>query len=597
MSKIRIIILFMGLLIIKMLAFDFYWCLNTTFTSFSMPQTYLSKYMFAAAMAFPLLFWRSRWYCGIIAAVFDAFIIANLLYFRTYFTVIPLSNYALIDNLSGFTDSVLHSFRWSDLIYPLTTALFFWIVRKRDFSEISISFKKTRKLLVYSISLPMLCFIVYFAIMGGYKSAYESLLKSKQTCGAPMYTILGVLGYEMIMDKVEYTPEVAAEIKGWIKEHERMTRHSLPYSIEARDNCIIILAESMESFPIGKSLDGKEITPNLNAFLKEDNVLYCPSVLTQAKGARSIDAQLLLHTGLLPLQFGAYSSRFPHNIYPSLDKAFKEKYHNGVTCSFTVDKRVVWNVGAVAKSFGYDILLDKPHFVLDEKTGPMGRLGDVSFLRQSSEKIMGEDYFKTGGHTLLQCVTYSGHDPFVIPEESKRISFSSSMPEVLERFLVVANYTDYAIGEFVRFIRSNPKFQNTMIVITGDHEALGTRRRELRKDPVGKEIVGEGYYTPFIVLNSPVSLLYDKVMGQVDMYPTLLDLLGMQDYSWKGLGESILSPHKKPYAISPQMEIVGDTTGVSKEEIEHAVEAWKISDLMLKTDFFAKENSPLKNRN
>lgn len=426
--------------------------------------------------------------------------------------------------------------------------------------------------------------------MGGYKNAYESLLMSKQTCGAPMYTILGVLGYEMIMDKVEYTPEVANEIKGWIKEHEKLTKHDLPYAIEARDNCIIILAESMESFPIEKRVEGKEITPYINALLKEDNVIYCPFVLTQAKGARSIDAQLLLHTGLLPLQFGAYSSRFPHNTYPSLDKAFKAKYKDGKTISFTVDKKVVWNVGAVAQSFGYDVLLDKPHFVLDEKTGPMGRLGDVSFLRQSSQKILDEDLFKTGGHTILQCVTYSGHDPFIIPEKSKRISFKSKMPETLERFLTVANYTDFAIGEFVKFIRSNPKFNNTMIVITGDHEALGTRRKELRESTVGKQIVSDGYYTPFIVLNSPVKLRYNKVMGQVDMYPTLLDLMGLESYPWKGLGESILSPHKKPFAVSPQMEIVGDTTEASKQEIEHAIKAWKISDLMLKTDFFGKND-------
>ena len=46
----------------------------------------------------------------------------------------------------------------------------------------------------------------------------------------------------------------------------------------------------------------------------------------------------------------------------------------------TVDKKVVWNVAIVAQDFGYDKLLDKPYFVLDEKTGLRHRLGDVSFL-------------------------------------------------------------------------------------------------------------------------------------------------------------------------------------------------------------------------
>src|SRR3712207_8613341 len=88
---------------------------------------------------------------------------------------------------------------------------------------------------------------------------------------------------------------------------------------------------------------------------------------------------------------------------------------------FTVDKKVVWNVAIVAQDFGYDKLLDKPFFVLDEKTGPRKRLGDVSFLRQCGEKLLTEELFQTGGHTLVQCVTYSGHGPFIIPEKSKRV--------------------------------------------------------------------------------------------------------------------------------------------------------------------------------
>ena len=74
-----------------------------------------------------------------------------------------------------------------------------------------------------------------------------------------------------------------------------------------------------------KNVEGKEITPNLNRMLKEENVLYAPYVQTQVKGSRSIDGQLLLHTGLLPINYGAYSARFPHHTYYSIDKAFKEK--------------------------------------------------------------------------------------------------------------------------------------------------------------------------------------------------------------------------------------------------------------------------------
>ena len=53
---------------------------------------------------------------------------------------------------------------------------------------------------------------------------------------------------------------------------------------------------------------------------------------------------------------------------------------------------------------------------------------------------------------------------------------------------------------------------------------------------LGKDIISPERFTPLIVLNSPVHLRYEKVMGQVDLYPTLLDLLGADDYPWRGLG-------------------------------------------------------------
>ncbi|MCE9105997.1 LTA synthase family protein [Bacteroides pyogenes] len=587
MKSRKILSLFIGCLFLKFLLFDLDWCLNTTFSSFSFPQTYFSKFLLASLLAVPLTFIRTRWYCAIVASLVDILLVVNLMYFRTYFTSIPWDSYFLAGNLADFSDSVLSSLRWSDLLFPLSTVLFFVLIRGQKLGDrLKENLSRSLKFLAVCIGAPAFVLGVIFAFYGGYKKAYEALLIDYQTCGTPIYTIPGSLYYEHIQDKTEYTPEIKKEIEDWLSKQPR--RQELPYKIEARDNCIIILAESFESFVLEKVVEGKEITPYLNRLLKEDNVLYAPYVQSQVKGARSIDGQLLLHTGLLPVNFGAYSARFPHHTYYTIDKAFKEKHDGGVTRCFTVDKKVVWNVAIVAQDFGYDKLLDKPFFVLDEKTGPRKRLGDVSFLRQCGEKLLTEELFQTGGHTLVQCVTYSGHGPFIIPEKSKRVHFSERIPTLLKNYIEVANYTDYAIGKFVEFLRSHPKFDSTMIVITGDHEGFGTSRSGLYADPVGKDIISPQRFTPFIVLNSPVSLRYEKVMGQIDMYPTLLDLIGADDYPWRGLGRSILSPDKKGFAISSQMEIIGDTTGVSPAELQHARDAWRVSDLMICCDYFAR---------
>lgn len=56
-------------------------------------------------------------------ALLDFLLIANLMYFRTYYTAIPLNSYGLSGNLADFTGSVIDSLRWYDSLFPLSTLI------------------------------------------------------------------------------------------------------------------------------------------------------------------------------------------------------------------------------------------------------------------------------------------------------------------------------------------------------------------------------------------------------------------------------------------------------------------------------------------
>ena len=90
-----------------------------------------------------------------------------------------------------------------------------------------------------------------------------------------------------------------------------------------------------------------------------------------------------------------------------------------------------------------------------------------------------------------------------------------------------------------------------MIVILGDHEGLGQTREELLKSSdLARNYLGKGRFTPFIVANSPVAGRYDEVMGQVDVFPTILDFLGVKHDEWRGLGISALDTTRPGVAFS-----------------------------------------------
>ena len=574
-----------GRLVLSICKLEIIGCSDTTFQSFSQPESYLIKGAIALLLAFPMVFFRSRWYAGIVCFLLDILLVANLMYWRTYYTAIPWNSYFLAGNLADFMGSVYASVRWCDgLFFAMTLGLLFYTSR---YGDLRSSRSETRRQAVWFAAGFLICVVATVGLTfarGGFQRSYEK----RNTCATPTFTVFGTLCYEFVKESMSITPEIHSEIERWLSA----TSRSYPVSgVEHRKHCVVILAESFEGWMLERNVEGKEVTPYLNRWLKDSCTLYAPRVQTQVRGGRSIDAQLLVNTGLLPIANGAYSIRFPNHRYPSLAKALKQACgEKGRMVGMTSDKRIVWNQQGVAMAFGFDRLYDEKSFTKEERMGVKKRVGDYPFLQQCAEKIAGEIAGSgDSSRCFFQLVTYSGHSPFVIPDEYKRISFSPGMPEVLNNYLTAANYTDYAIGKFIERLQEEGLFDETMIVVTGDHEGLASVRQSLCETKEGSGLVSPFEYTPFIVINSPVGMRYEKVMGQVDIYSTLLDLTGLDDYGWKGMGQSILDPSHLGVAAIWNLTIAGDTTGICPEAIERMKQSWRISDLMIRGDYFRSD--------
>lgn len=588
----RLFFLFSGLFFFKFLWFDFGWCMISTFRPFSAVETYLYAALATLVLLFPLVVWRMERTTWVIAVLLDMLHIANLMYFRTYYTAIPLDSYALIGNMKDFTDSVWGSLKGTDAVLPLSTLVAALFRKKMRLSFVpACLLRKMCGYLAFTGGL-MLILGGVLSVKGGFKKAYESLQDSyTHTCVTPMYTVFGSLYYDYIRGGEVYTPEIGMQIKTWLNEH--VSEETTETDALVRTRCILILAESLESWVLEESVEGQELMPYLNRLLKDSTTIYAPYVLSQVKGGRSIDAQLMINTGLLPIDNGVYSLKYPHSTYPSLVKAMKEKYGASARAyTLTGDKPVVWNQCVIEPAFGYDALLSRADFVNDEPVGPSYRpqIGDRSLMRQIAGKIAAGEVWDDKGQTFLQCVTYSGHFPFVLPKHLQKVSFSDRFPSRMRDYMMTANYTDRAIGMFIERLKEIGAYENTLIVITGDHEGLVDMRREWCATAAGKGIVSEQPMVPLIILNAPKGMRYEKVMGQIDIYPTLLQLMGLTGYWWKGLGESILSPSKQGVAIDPHGKIYGDKEILSDEEVRHLKDAWSVSDAIIRYDYFRRRN-------
>lgn len=564
-------------------AFDVIWCMDTTFASFSFFETYATKIIATLALAGVYALTRCRWAQIVVMALLDVLLVANLMYFRTYYSAIPASSYLEAGNLADFKASVTDSLRWADIVLLLISIAT---------AVIAFRYKTTKRQPLTAVLKWWAAPLAGFALLltgvnlckGGFHKSLRSVRQSAYLCSAdaPIFSVFGCIWYDITDAAEPITPEKQAEIERWLASQPK---HQPADSVtEKRSNLLIVFAESLESWVLEKKVDGKEITPYLNRLLKEKSTLYAPNVLTQVKGGRSIDAQLMICSGLLPLMSGTYSSLYYDNTFYTLQKAMRGLKHSR-SYLLTIDKVSTWNQGAVARSFGTDTIISYHDFKMTEAFGTHKRIGDASFFQQCREKIERGEVWKPGESVYMQFVTYSGHAPFKLPDHLRTITFPASIPEKAADYMTTAHYTDKAIGDFVAYLKTLPQYKETIVVIVGDHEGLASYRQELVGNPACRGLVSDKQLTPFIVLNSPVGMRYDKFMGQIDIYPTLLNLMQLDAYRWHGLGQSILDPRKQGVAVGSVMNVEG--TG-SDKEVERLKEAHTVSDYMLRYDWLKR---------
>lgn len=581
------------------IAFDLLWSMATSFRALSFPSTYIFGAVLALLMALPALLWKRRWPTGAVLIVADLLALANLMYCRTYFGPIPPASYLLAGNVVEFGDAIRHSLRLADLVFPAITVLTLLLMGKQDGKRSVDKTAGNSRLTAYLLTLGVgvaSCAVCTLCLGGLFK--HIEYLKGEcyyRATPPVVYTLPVSILADLLESNRPIGVEDLARAREWIKEGDVLRSVAAPKQAYKPAGIVIIIVESLEAWPLGKKIEGQEITPNLNRLTADTaDTWVAPRVLSQAGSGRSIDGQLLMTAGLLPMADYVYSMRFPDHTYPHLAKILRET-RGMKSYLLSGDRATTWNQGAMARSFGIDEVRFRDSWDDSESFGTPRNPSDGSFLRQVAEKMKAGEIWPQGEKALVEVITYSSHFPFTIPAEHRHITLSGDYPEPLGDYITAINYTDNAIGEFVDYLFSRPDAGHMMIVIVGDHEGLASWREQLRDSSPGiAGLVDAEPFVPMIVLNSPVSGRYDAVMGQVDIYSTILDLAGIPTTSlssfsgdtgiFPGLGFSALSPSAPGIAIDITGRIVGQADSVPPAMLDHLKQSYSVSSTIIRAD-------------
>lgn len=344
-------------------------------------------------------------------------------------------------------------------------------------------------------------------------------------------------------------------------------------------NIIGIHAESMQNFVIGMKFNGVEVTPNLNKLAASG--MYFDNFYTQVSVGTSSDTEFTLSTSLMPANIGTAFTDYADKTFVSMPQLLKEKGY--YTFAMHGNNADYWNRRVMHKNLGYDKLIAKADFDIDEVIG-LG-LSDVSFFKQAVQKLVkiNEEHSKFYGTFIM----LTNHTPF--SETDKYGDFDVSIKEQvvnpetgmteevvypymegtkLGNYLKSVHYADYALGVFLEELEKNGLLENTVIVLYGDHDARLPESDYVRLYNYDKTTDGvlsedDPNYVDFneysYELNRKVPLIIwskdgksqkiSNVMGMYDLSVTLGNMFGF--YNKYALGHDIFDIKDKNIVVFP----------------------------------------------
>ncbi|AZN41869.1 LTA synthase family protein [Paenibacillus albus] len=288
-------------------------------------------------------------------------------------------------------------------------------------------------------------------------------------------------------------------------------------------NVIIIQMEAFQNFPIHLKLGGQEVTPVLNKLAGES--LYFPHIFQQIGQGNTSDAEFMSNTSIYPTAKIAMSTGYGDRAIPSLPRLLQKFGYNANT--FHVNDVTFWDRNKLYAALNFDHYYDKPNY----KNDHFNSFGasDEELYRVATEKLTADKQPFYG-----QLITVSSHFPFDVPEHRVKMKLPDELKGTqLGNYLLAVNYTDYAIGTLIDRLKADGLWDDTVLVLYGDH--FGLQPNDNDPEQVSKSL-GVKYDPKVSRFNIPLIIhvpgekagkVVEQVGGQLDIMPTVANLLGI----------------------------------------------------------------------
>ena len=539
---------------------------------------------------------KSYWIMIMIDFILSLWLFANILYYREFSNFLSLSiiktSGSTADNLGK---SIVGITRITDFLtfidIAAIIALMCFKVTKYDLRPLKLKFNLLLEgiaILLIGINLLMAqkdrsglltrtfdnSYIVKYLGMNEYAvyDAFKTAQTSEQMAKANVSDLQSVKKY-LKVNYVKPNKEYSGVAKG--------------------KNVMVIHLESFQQFLIDYKWKGKEVTPNLNKLYHAKNTLSFANFYNQVGQGKTSDAEMMLENSLFGLQSGsAMSSYGTSNTFESAPAILKQQ-QGYTTAVMHGGAGSFWNRNNAYKQFGYDYFMPLSYYENKPKYYIGYGLKDKIFFSQSIKYIerLPQPFY-------LKLITVTNHYPYDLDKKNQSIAKTETGDETVDGYVQTARYLDQAIGQLMRWLKKTGLDKNTMLVLYGDHYGISGNHHKasaelLKQDEFNNFDNLKFQRVPLMIhmkgLRGGVKKTYG---GEIDVLPTLLNLLGISNKGTIQFGHDLLSKDAPQIVaqrngdfITPKYAKVGSTyydTKTGQEIIK--------PDKKLKTELIALSN-------
>ncbi|MFD1953465.1 LTA synthase family protein [Paenibacillus thailandensis] len=392
-------------------------------------------------------------------------------------------------------------------------------------------------------------YTLVFGTIHDARSTWAKGLFEQSYWNVSLYNLTGVLGFHGY-DAYRFARQnwfgagsvTAAErseafeyVKQRGEERRRLEQDGL-FGAYKGSNVIVVQAEAFQNFVVGRSIGGREVTPNFNKLMKES--AYFSQFYHQTAQGRTSDADFAANCSLQPVTNGSVFIMYAQHSYDCSPSVLKD--HGYSAAAYHAYDGGFWNRNAMYANMGYDSFYSKKNFVVDERVG--WSVGDKSFFKQSVELMAKEE---RPFYSFL--ITLSSHHPYTMPDSEKALDTGELEGTIMGDYLQAMHYADAALGVLVEELKAKGLWDNTIVVFYGDHDNsikewelfetfLGRKLNRLDQQMILKQV-------PLLVHlpDGAHAGVYSGVGGQLDIAPTIMHLLGISTTDKVMLGTPLLT--------------------------------------------------------